>query len=168
MRPRIEQTLRHHLPLTPAQFETPYNEALEYALFPGGKRLRPALTLLGAGLVGGRADEVMDAAVAVEFIHTSSLVFDDLPCMDDASERCGRASVHRRYGDGVAILVALGLLNAAYGIVLDAAPSAPERARRARRDSRVHRRARHGRRPGHRPRGGRAPPGRVDSTPRAT
>ena len=131
VRPRIERALRHHLPLTPAQFETPYNEALEYALFPGGKRLRPVLTLLGAELVGGRADEVMDAAVAVEFIHTSSLVFDDLPCMDDARVRRGREPLHRRYGDGVAILVALGLLNAAYGIVLDAAPSEPARARAA-------------------------------------
>jgi geranylgeranyl diphosphate synthase type II len=131
MRPRIESSLRRHLPLTPAQFETPYNEALEYALFPGGKRLRPVLTLLGAELVGGRAEEVLDAAVAVEFIHTSSLVFDDLPCMDDARERRGREPLHRRYGDGVAILVALGLLNAAYGIVLDAAPSEPGRARRA-------------------------------------
>jgi geranylgeranyl diphosphate synthase type II len=131
MRPHVERALRRHLPLTPAEFETPYNEALEYALFPGGKRLRPVLTLLGAELVGGRAEEVFDAAVAVEFIHTSSLVFDDLPCMDDARERRGRASVHRRYGDGVAILVALGLLNAAYGIVLDAAPSEPRRARAA-------------------------------------
>src|SRR5687767_14809742 len=78
MRPRIERALEQHLPLTPAHFATPYNEALGYALFPGGKRLRPVLTLLGAELVGGRADEVMDAAVAVEFIHTSSLVFDDL------------------------------------------------------------------------------------------
>ncbi|MET0622239.1 MAG: polyprenyl synthetase family protein [Pyrinomonadaceae bacterium] len=131
MRPRIEASLRQHLPLTPGRFETPYNEALEYALFPGGKRLRPVLTLLGAELVGGRAEEVLDAAVAVEFIHTSSLVFDDLPCMDDARERRGRAPLHRRYGDGVAILVALGLLNAAYGIVLDAAPAAPARAGRA-------------------------------------
>ncbi len=131
MRPRVESSLRRHLPLTPAQFETPYNEALEYALFPGGKRLRPVLTLLGAELVGGRAEEVLDAAVAVEFIHTSSLVFDDLPCMDDARERRGREPLHRRYGDGVAILVALGLLNAAYGIVLDAAPSEPGRARAA-------------------------------------
>jgi geranylgeranyl diphosphate synthase type II len=131
MRPRIEQALRRHLPSTPAQFDTPYNEALEYALFPGGKRLRPVLTLLGAELVGGSAERVIDAAVAVEFIHTSSLVFDDLPCMDDARVRRGREPLHRRYGDGVAILVALGLLNAAYGIVLNAAPSEPERARAA-------------------------------------
>ncbi|HEX8283204.1 MAG TPA: polyprenyl synthetase family protein [Pyrinomonadaceae bacterium] len=131
MRPPIEQALRRHLPSTSAQFETPYNEALEYALFPGGKRLRPVLTLLGAELVGGRAEEVFDAAAAVEFIHTSSLVFDDLPCMDDARARRGREPLHRLYGDGVAILVALGLLNAAYGIVANAAPSAPERARAA-------------------------------------
>ena len=131
MRPLIEESLRRHLPLADAQFETPYNEALEYALFPGGKRLRPVLTLLGAELVGGRAEEVLDAAVAVELIHTSSLIFDDLPCMDDARVRRGREPLHRRYGDGVAILVALGLLNTAYGITLSAAPAEPALARAA-------------------------------------
>lgn len=130
MRPQVERALRLHLPVAPSQFKTPYNEALQYALFPGGKRLRPILTLLGAELVGGRADDVMAAAAAVEFIHTSSLVFDDLPCMDDARQRRGHASLHLRYGEAVAILVGLALLNASYGIVMQITTASPERVKR--------------------------------------
>ncbi len=116
-RPAIESALERFLPLAPASVGTQFNEALRWSLFPGGKRLRPVLTLLGAEVVGGQAAEVLPAAVAVEYIHTSSLIFDDLPCMDGAAERRGRASVHRRYGEGLAVLVALALMNASYGLL---------------------------------------------------
>ena len=130
-RPSIETALREHLPLAPANVETKFNEALEYALFSGGKRLRPVLTLLGAELVGGKTDLIVPSAVAVEFIHTSSLVFDDLPCMDNAAERRGKTSLHEKFGEGLAILVALGFLNAAYGLVFVNHVDLPERAMRA-------------------------------------
>lgn len=113
----IEENLRKFLPLAPPSIETEFNEALEYALFPGGKRLRPVLTLLGAEIVGGDAKKVLPAAMAAEFIHSSSLIFDDLPCMDNSSERRGKVSQHEKYGEGLAILVALGLLNASYALV---------------------------------------------------
>jgi geranylgeranyl diphosphate synthase type II len=116
-KPEIETALRNFLPLAPPNIETEFNEALEYALFPGGKRLRPVLTLLGAEVIGGNAITVLPAAIALEFIHSSSLIFDDLPCMDDAFERRGKTSLHEKYGEGLAILVALGLLNASYGLV---------------------------------------------------
>lgn len=116
-RPHIEATLEKFLPLAPDSVGTRFNEALRWSLFPGGKRLRPVLTLLGAEIVGGQAHAVLPAAAAVEFIHTSSLIFDDLPCMDDAAMRRGRASVHQRYGQGLAVLVALGLMNASYGLI---------------------------------------------------
>ncbi len=119
VRPEIEEALLRYLPVAPALVETQFNDALRYALFPGGKRLRPVLTLLGAEIVGGRASEVLAAAVAVEYVHTSSLIFDDLPCMDNASERRGRSSLHTRYGEGLAVLVALALMNASYGLVFD-------------------------------------------------
>jgi len=119
VRPEIEEALLRYLPVAPALVETQFNDALRYALFPGGKRLRPVLTLLGAEIVGGRASEVWAAAVAVEYVHTSSLIFDDLPCMDNASERRGRSSLHTRYGEGLAVLVALALMNASYGLVFD-------------------------------------------------
>ncbi len=127
----IENNLRRFLPLAPPRIETKFNEAVEYALFSGGKRLRPILTLLGAELTGGKPENTMPAAVAVEFIHTSSLVFDDLPCMDNASERRGKTSVHEQFGEGLSVLVAIGFLNAAYGLVFVNHRNSPELAMRA-------------------------------------
>ncbi|MFN2453006.1 MAG: polyprenyl synthetase family protein [Pyrinomonadaceae bacterium] len=129
VRPDIERALLSYLPLANARLDTKFNEALHYALFPGGKRLRPVLTLLGAEIVGGCATDVLAAAVAVEYVHTSSLIFDDLPCMDNASERRGQSSLHARYGEGLAVLVALALMNASYGLVFEHAT--PEKAARA-------------------------------------
>lgn len=127
-RPAIEAALGASLPLAPAHVETRFNEALEYSLFPGGKRFRPVLTLLGAELTGGDPAEVMPAAVAVEFIHTSSLIFDDLPCMDNASERRDKASLHEKFGEGMAVLVGLALLNASYPLVFANHSGSPEKA----------------------------------------
>lgn len=118
-RSQVEKLLREYLPLAPAQIQTKFNDALEYALFPGGKRLRPILTLLGAELVGGAPDKVFPAAIAVEYVHTSSLIFDDLPCMDDAPERRGKTSLHEKFGEGLAVLVGLGFLNASYALVFE-------------------------------------------------
>lgn len=127
-RPQIEKSLREFAPLAPPQIETKFNEAVEYALFSGGKRLRPVLTLLGAELFGARAETILPAAVAGEFIHTSSLIFDDLPCMDNAAERRGKTSLHEKFGEGLAVLVAIGFLNAAYGLVFVNHSNLPERA----------------------------------------
>ena len=127
-RPQIEHALLAHLPSAPAQVESSFNEALRYALFPGGKRLRPVLTLLGAELVGGDGTGVLPAAAAVEYVHTSSLIFDDLPCMDDAAERRGRSSLHATYGEGLAVLVGLALMNASYGLVFEGAGAHDGRA----------------------------------------
>jgi geranylgeranyl diphosphate synthase type II len=133
-RPLIEKSLREFLPLAPPKIETRFNEAVEYALFSGGKRLRPVLTLLGAELFGGKAEIIMPAAVAVEFIHTSSLIFDDLPCMDNAPERRGKTSVHEKFGEGLAILVAIGFLNASYNLIFVNHANLPERAIAAHRE----------------------------------
>ena len=118
VKPEIERTLTKSLPLAPAVFSsTSFNDALRYSVFPGGKRLRPVLTLLGAELVGGVREKVLPASAAVEFVHTSSLIFDDLPCMDDARERRGKTALHQQFGEGNAVLVGLALLNASYGLV---------------------------------------------------
>ncbi len=127
-RPAIEKALHVHLPLAPPHIESRFNEAVEYALFSGGKRLRPVLTMLGAELVGGNAESVLPAAVAGEYIHTSSLIFDDLPCMDNAEMRRGKTSVHEKFGEGLAVLVAIGFLNASYGLVFVNHANLPERA----------------------------------------
>lgn len=117
VRPQVEQALLHHLPLAHDDVETLINDALRYSLFPGGKRLRPVLALLGAEIVGGRAADILPAAVAVEYIHNSSLIFDDLPCMDNASKRRGQTALHLRYGEGLAVLAGLALMNASYGLI---------------------------------------------------
>jgi geranylgeranyl diphosphate synthase type II len=130
-RSQIEKSLREHLPLAPPAIATQFNEAVEYALFSGGKRLRPVLTLLGAQLFGGKPEIMMPAAVAGEFIHTSSLIFDDLPCMDNAPERRGKTSLHEKFGEGLAILVAIGFLNASYALVFVNHANLPERAMQA-------------------------------------
>lgn len=119
VRPEIESALVRHLPLAPPPVGARFNDALRDALFPGGKRLRPVLTLLGAELVGEQSSNVLPAAAAVEFVHASSLIFDDLPCMDNALNRRGQPALHRRYGEALAVLVALGLLNKSYGLVFE-------------------------------------------------
>lgn len=127
-RAEIEKSLREFLPLAPPKIETRFNEAVEYALFSGGKRLRPVLTLLGAEMFGGKAESFIPAAIAGEFIHTSSLIFDDLPSMDNSAERRGKESLHEKFGEGLAILVAIGFLNQAYGLVFVNHANLPERA----------------------------------------
>lgn len=113
----IEFALDANLPLAPPEIETAFNEAVRYLIFPGGKRLRPVLTMLGAELTGGNAENVMHAAAAVEFIHTSSIIFDDLPSMDNSETRRGRLSLHEKFGEGLSTLVAIGFLNHSYRLV---------------------------------------------------
>ncbi|RLC46648.1 MAG: hypothetical protein DRH70_05035 [Candidatus Coatesbacteria bacterium] len=83
--------------------------AIQYALV-GGKRLRPCIVFCVAELLGRKAREFLDAACAVECIHTSSLIFDDLPSMDDSSTRRKRPSLHRKFDEPTAILAAVSLL----------------------------------------------------------
>lgn len=88
-------------------------DAMRYTLLAQSKRVRAVLVLLAADLCGTAA-QAMPAACAVEAIHASSLILDDLPSMDDAPLRRGRPTVHTVYGEAVAILAAFGLLNEAY------------------------------------------------------
>lgn len=90
------------------------HEAMHYAMFPGGKRLRPMLTLLGCVATGGRLDRAMRPAAALECLHTYSLVHDDLPCMDDDDLRRGRATCHKIYGEPLALLAGDALLTLAF------------------------------------------------------
>jgi geranylgeranyl diphosphate synthase, type II len=127
-RPLIEDALLRYLPVIPVNTDCQFNDAMHCAVFSGGKRLRPVLTLLGVQVVGGRLQDFMPAVAAVEYIHTSSLIFDDLPGMDNAALRRERACLHTQYGEGLAMLVALALLNASYGLVLDGCVTSHERA----------------------------------------
>ncbi|MGC6487466.1 MAG: polyprenyl synthetase family protein [Planctomycetota bacterium] len=90
------------------------HEAMRYSMFPGGKRLRPMLTLLGCAATGGRLERAMRPAAALECLHTYSLVHDDLPCMDDDDLRRGRATCHKVYGEPLALLAGDALLTLAF------------------------------------------------------
>ena len=79
-------------------------DAMRYSLLAGGKRLRPILCLAACELVGGSSELAMPTAVALEMIHTMSLIHDDLPAMDNDDLRRGRPTNHKVYGDAMAIL----------------------------------------------------------------
>ncbi|MCP4646001.1 MAG: polyprenyl synthetase family protein [bacterium] len=91
-------------------------EAVEYSLFAGGKRLRPALALGAAEIVAGDDAKAMPAACALEMIHTYSLIHDDLPAMDDDDLRRGKPTSHKMFGEAVAILAGDALLTMAFDV----------------------------------------------------
>lgn len=93
-------------------------ESLVYSLQSGGKRLRPVLMLAAADALGTAREEVIPFALALELIHTYSLIHDDLPEMDNDDYRRGRLSNHKVFGTGNAVLAGDGLLNTAYSILL--------------------------------------------------
>jgi geranylgeranyl pyrophosphate synthase len=89
-------------------------EAVRYALAGGGKRLRPVLCLATTEAAGGEVGDALDAAAAIELVHSFSLVHDDLPALDDDAERRGRPTVHVRFGEAQAILAGDALLTEAF------------------------------------------------------
>ncbi|HHI79014.1 MAG TPA: polyprenyl synthetase family protein [Planctomycetes bacterium] len=89
-------------------------EAMAHALLGGGKRLRPSLALAACELAGGRRAEGLPGAVALECLHSYSLVHDDLPCMDDDELRRGRPTVHKAFGEAMAVLAGDALLTLAF------------------------------------------------------
>ena len=101
-------------------------EAMRYSLEAGGKRVRPVLCLLACEAVGGSVEAALPGALALEFVHTYSLIHDDLPAMDDDDLRRGRPTNHRVFGEGHAILAGDALLTEAFG-VLAAAELEPQR-----------------------------------------
>jgi geranylgeranyl pyrophosphate synthase len=96
--------------------------AMRYAVSGGGKRLRPLLVIGSAQALGASAEEVLPAACAVEFIHSYSLVHDDLPCLDDDAERRGRPSCHRQFDEATALLAGDALLTEALALIAEGAP----------------------------------------------
>jgi len=99
----------------PASDRTLINKASRYALFPGGKRIRPLLCVAAYRACGGRRDsEVMPFACAIELIHSFSLIQDDLPCMDNDRERRGKPTLHIVFGEALALLAADALFARAF------------------------------------------------------
>ncbi len=102
---------------------TTIHKAMRYSLFAGGKRLRPILTLAAAEACGGKIEQAMPLACAIECIHTYSLVHDDLPSMDNDDFRRGRPTCHKVFGDGIAVLAGDALLTIAFEIVSHTKPA---------------------------------------------
>src|SRR5689334_6318506 len=93
--------------------KTKLRDACEYAITNGGKRFRPLIVLLIAEALGNGLN-VYEAALSVEFFHTSSLIADDLPCMDNDDERRDKPSTHKVYGESIALLASYALITAAF------------------------------------------------------
>ena len=104
------------------------SESMRYSLCAGGKRLRPSMLLAAVEMLGGKIEDALDYACAVEMIHTYSLIHDDLPGMDNDTLRRGRPTNHVVFGEGQAILAGDGLLNCAFETMLESASQHPDRA----------------------------------------
>jgi geranylgeranyl diphosphate synthase type II len=115
-REAVEAALERFLP-SASVANRKLHEAMRYSVFSGGKRLRPILALTAYELAGGEGDAVLAPACATEFIHTYSLIHDDLPAMDDDDTRRGRPSCHKAFDEATAILAGDALLPLAFEIV---------------------------------------------------
>lgn len=125
---RVEQGLDAHVPQAntrPARLHT----AMRYSLEAGGKRLRPVLVLAAADLLGAPAGAALPAAVAIECVHTYSLIHDDLPCMDNDDLRRGRPTAHRAFDEATALLAGDALLTHAFALLATAYAANPSLAR---------------------------------------
>lgn len=121
---RVERGLDLHVPRAdarPARLHT----AMRYSLEAGGKRLRPVLVLAAAELFGAPDDAALPAAVAVECVHTYSLIHDDLPCMDNDDLRRGRPTAHKAFDEATALLAGDALLTHAFGLLATAYAAQP-------------------------------------------
>ena len=101
-------------------------EAMEYSLMAGGKRVRPLLLMWTGFSLGGTEEDLLPFALALEMIHTYSLIHDDLPAMDDDDYRRGRLTNHKVYGEATAILAGDSLLNLAFETMAAAMTMAAE------------------------------------------
>jgi len=122
---QVQADLDRLLPILDAALTLPFRqgeaqrlgEAMRYSLEAGGKRVRPVLCLLACEAVGGTPAQALPGALALEYVHTYSLIHDDLPAMDDDDLRRGRPTNHKVFGEGHAILAGDALLTEAFGVL---------------------------------------------------
>lgn len=117
-REKINRTMTSIMPETDLA-EAPLFEAMRYGVLNGGKRLRPFLVLQGAKLFGVDEMRARRVGAAIEFMHSYSLIHDDLPAMDDADRRRGKPSLHKAYDEATAILAGDSLLTLAFEVLAD-------------------------------------------------
>jgi geranylgeranyl diphosphate synthase type II len=114
----IDRRINDYLPRDD-QYPEVLHRAIRYSVLSGGKRLRPTLALAAFEGCNGTGDIIYPAAVALEFIHCYSLIHDDLPCMDDDDIRRGQPTVHKKFGEAVALLAGDALHDLAFGLMAD-------------------------------------------------
>ena len=111
-------------------FQKTIFEAMNYSVKAGGKRLRPLLMMETYRMLGGKGKEILPFMAAIEMIPTSSLIHDDLPCMDDDDLRRGKPTNHVVYGAGLATLAGDGLLTFAFELMASQKGIAPDKLNR--------------------------------------
>lgn len=104
----IETALQAHFP---ACDQPQLDACMRHAVFSGGRRMRPTLCMLAAHALGMNTRAALPIAAAIEYLHTASLIYDDLPAMDNSTSRRGAPSAHQKYGQGVALLAGLTLVS---------------------------------------------------------
>ncbi len=127
MTPELDRYFRRHgkvidtalLRFLPRVTDKPaiIHDAMRYSVMAGGKRLRPILVIAAAEICGGKASDVIETACALEFVHTYSLIHDDLPAMDNDDLRRGKPTNHKVYGEDIAILAGDALLTRAFELL---------------------------------------------------
>jgi len=112
----INEALGHYLP-SGKKRPTLLHQAMRYAVFSDGKRLRPILVLIASEICGSKSKRAMPLACAIEMIHAYSLIHDDLPSMDNSDFRRGKQSCHKKFGEATAILAGDALLTLAFEVL---------------------------------------------------
>ncbi len=130
-RARVDDALGRLLPPADA-WPARLHEAMRYAVFGGGKRVRPVLARAACRAAGGDPEAILEAACALEMVHTYSLIHDDLPALDDDTLRRGRATVHVAFDEALAILAGDALLTGAFEVLARFPEGEEHAARRAR------------------------------------
>ena len=129
----VERALEQSLPApSEGELTAPVMESMRYSVFVGGKRIRPVMALAFCQLCGGKPEEALPFACAVEMVHTYSLIHDDLPCMDDDDLRRGRPTNHKVFGEAMALLAGDGLLTKAFETALSFSGPSEDALRAAR------------------------------------
>jgi geranylgeranyl pyrophosphate synthase len=113
---QVNKALVDYLPVA-SDGQAQVVRAMKYSLINGGKRLRPILVMEFCKMCGGNPEEALAYACAIEYVHTYSLIHDDLPCMDDDDMRRGNPSCHKMFGEATALLAGDALLTHAFDII---------------------------------------------------
>ena len=123
---KVDSALERYFPTQTASngggiYPNTLHKAIQYSLFAGGKRIRPVLSIATFEAIGGRGDQILPFACALEMIHTYSLIHDDLPALDNDDYRRGKPTCHKVFGEAIGVLAGDALLTEAFRLMTDRA-----------------------------------------------